>query len=239
MVSLCSLPKNHHYRIQFYSQRESLGKSVLGKAIIMKELNKDRITSVGKDLTNRSQLYSESIFCLILPGDLPPQNRFFDALLHGCIPLVPLFYESSNALPLPSTHDNPTSFVVTSVPATYPYGRFVQFHGDALAGIDWLNGDMMVTFDGACGAPCARQAMEQVMNNVTKLRRAQDNLKTYAPMFTYGLEQNMYQNVDAFYALCLLGESAALSARVANHRGMTRKCWRSFLVATHMCLSIT
>jgi hypothetical protein len=127
-------------------------------------------------------------------------KRFFDVILNGCIPLVPLFYESSNALPYPSSHDNPTWFVVTNVLATYPYAKDLQFRGDRVAGVDWLN-DMMVTFNATCGAPCARKAMDRVLSDTSELQRLQGNIKKYAPLFCYGLEHNMYRHVDAFYAL--------------------------------------
>eukprot|EP00541_Cyclophora_tenuis_P010542 CAMPEP_0116554386 /NCGR_PEP_ID=MMETSP0397-20121206/7565_1 /TAXON_ID=216820 /ORGANISM="Cyclophora tenuis, Strain ECT3854" /LENGTH=60 /DNA_ID=CAMNT_0004079545 /DNA_START=36 /DNA_END=218 /DNA_ORIENTATION=+ len=39
------------------------------------------------------------------------------------------------------------------------------------------------------------------MANQTELQRLQANVRKYAPLFSYGLENNAYQAVDAFSAL--------------------------------------
>jgi hypothetical protein len=121
-------------------------------------------------------------------------------MLNGCIPLVPRFYNSTNAPGYPSSHDSKHPFARSSIPAIYPYSRELQFFNVDGAGLDWMN-DIMVTFDGSCGALCARREMERVLSNMTELQRLQDNIKRYVPLFSYGLEQNMYHFVDAFYAI--------------------------------------
>jgi hypothetical protein len=40
--------------------------------------------------------------------------------------------------------------------------------------------------------------MEAVMKNVTELQRLRGTMKEYACLFTFGLDGNMYKNVDAF-----------------------------------------
>jgi hypothetical protein len=100
LASKFTLPKNHKYRIKFYSEKAALGSELHGKKIALLEMNKDRVT-VGKDLTDRSQLYSESIFCTILPGDLPTQkvSEFFpipieypnDILIQYHVPVKEVF----------------------------------------------------------------------------------------------------------------------------------------------------
>ena len=49
-----------------------------------------RAMSSGKIPPSRffTHLYKDSIFCPTFPGDTPPQKRFFDVILMGCIPVV-------------------------------------------------------------------------------------------------------------------------------------------------------
>ncbi|KAK1741967.1 hypothetical protein QTG54_007540 [Skeletonema marinoi] len=38
-----------------------------------------------------NSIYKHSVFCPVLPGDSPPQKRFFDVIIMGCIPVVLAF----------------------------------------------------------------------------------------------------------------------------------------------------
>ena len=135
-------------------------------------------------------LYTRSIFCMILPGDSPVQKRFFDALLSGCIPVSPAFNTTGG-------EQSGWMAGAAAISITYPFSRF---HFGNQGGISYQN-DVMVTFDGECGARCAVEAMDRVMRNTSELNRLRSNVRRYAPLFTYGLDDNAYKNVDAFSAI--------------------------------------
>lgn len=90
MVSACGTPSVLEYRRRMYSPSE---RNVLesdpigGLPVRMVDFGAERRV---KDLVSAQDLYRQSVFCLILPGDSPVQKRFFDVILSGgCIPLVP------------------------------------------------------------------------------------------------------------------------------------------------------
>uniref|UniRef100_A0A7S1D6X7 Exostosin GT47 domain-containing protein n=1 Tax=Cyclophora tenuis TaxID=216820 RepID=A0A7S1D6X7_CYCTE len=128
-----------------------------------------------------------------MPGDTPVQKRFFDVMMHGCIPIMPTW--PSN-LPNQTTNWRPG---MSALSQTFPFAP-LHFHNDSQAGIDYIN-DVIVTFDGECGGPCARESMERVMGNLTELQRLRANVKKYAPLFAYGIQHNSYRNLDAFAAI--------------------------------------
>jgi hypothetical protein len=63
--------------------------------------------------------------------------------------------------------------------------------------------DLVVTFDGFCGLPCIKEAMEKVMANHTELQRLRTNLYTFARLFRFGLGKKAFQDVDAFSAVLI------------------------------------
>eukprot|EP00541_Cyclophora_tenuis_P019351 CAMPEP_0116542068 /NCGR_PEP_ID=MMETSP0397-20121206/819_1 /TAXON_ID=216820 /ORGANISM="Cyclophora tenuis, Strain ECT3854" /LENGTH=176 /DNA_ID=CAMNT_0004066053 /DNA_START=136 /DNA_END=666 /DNA_ORIENTATION=+ len=144
--------------------------------------------------------YTQSIFCLILPGDSPVQKRFFDVMRKGCIPLMPT-WESF----VPGKRSGWKKWDMSRPPiaVTYPFSNihfFGQKEDNKEIGINYER-DLIVTFDGECGARCARKVMEEIMANSTEMRRLQSNVRKYAPLFAYGLEDNAYRYVDGFSAL--------------------------------------
>ena len=190
VAAVHSTPDGLEYRKAFYDSKDEIGEEIGGKRVIL-----DHIGTDLPQMTNVVQLYRSSIFCPILPGDHAVQRRFFDVILNGCIPVVPVWYRSRSA-GWPSAHQK----FGPSVSASYPYARGLPFFGDRDAGIDYVS-DLMVTFNATCGMPCFRKEVEKVMANTTELQRLQENLQTYAPLFTYGLQDAAYSSMDAFAAL--------------------------------------
>ena len=169
-----------------------LGDSVGGLPLNLVDLGESRKQILPSDMV---AVYNESIFCPILPGDGCAQKRFFDVILNGCIPVVPIFHKSDD------TDGYPTFFRwegLCSIRRTYPFARGT-FFGDETAGIDYQS--LVVTFDGFCGIACMKGAMDQVLSNTTELKRLQISLKDYAKLATFGLDDNMYRSVDAFAAM--------------------------------------
>ena len=146
-----------------------------------------------KLIESMEEAYQKSVFCLILPGDSTVQKRFFDVMMNGCIPITPTWPSNTPAKNSSWRAGGPP------ISLAYPYSP-VHFWNDSLAGINYLD-DVMVTFDGECGGRCAKEAMERVIGNETELRRLKGNVKKYAPLFAYGLEENAYRHIDAFAAI--------------------------------------
>lgn len=192
MGCIMGTPHNLEMRLDFQSNHQKhIGDRVGGKPIRFVDLGKRRAPMTEEDM---AKVYRQSIFCPIFPGDTAQQKRFFDAMLNGCIPLVPA-WESMDSTEFPSNF----RYQFLSTQKTYPF-HAGTFFGDKHAGIDYVR-DLLVTFDGACGVPCMKDAMETVLANGTELERLQSNVRKHAPLFSYGLEDNSYRYVDAFAAL--------------------------------------
>jgi hypothetical protein len=144
--------------------------------------------------TVTSQLYQQSIFCPIISGDDAVQKRFFDAMLQGCIPLVPYFPKSIEG----DTY--PTFFQWNGRPSirqTYPWSKGT-FRGDPQAGIDYM--DLVLPFDGFAPESSIQDVVRETLFNTTHLRQLRRTLMTYAPLFTFGLDENLQQSMDGFSA---------------------------------------
>lgn len=141
-------------------------------------------------------LYRNSTFCPILPGDNCPQKRFFEVIMNGCIPVVPHFNHSNeDGFP---TFFRYSGFCSTRI--TYPFSTGT-FLNDTLAGINYM--DLVVPFDGFCSLDCMKPAMEKVLANATELRRLRSNLYTFSRFFRYGLGKDAYASMDAFSAIAV------------------------------------
>jgi hypothetical protein len=183
-------PPNLFLRKQFIlNKTEYLGDDVGGLPHQIIDLGSTRQQLRQKDIMG---LYGNSTFCPILPGDGCPQKRFFDVLLSGCIPIVPL-YEKSAEEGYPSFFAEGSC----SIRSTYPFARGT-FFGDSSAGIDYT--ELVVTFDASCGLPCMKGAMETVMNDRAALQRLRRNIQKHARLFAFGLGAEASQHVDAFTA---------------------------------------
>ena len=137
--------------------------------------------------------YHNSVFCPTLRGDSPPQKRFFDVLLNGCIPVV-LAHESSDPPFLSYFARGGESTV-----RTYPYaiGSFDEW---PQMGIHYET--IVVEVNGTCGMSCFFPMLEDLLlHHPDKIRAKQREIARLAPLFTYGMEHNRLQQADATAAL--------------------------------------
>lgn len=140
------------------------------------------------------ELYRNSIFCPILRGDEPPQKRFFDVMMSGCIPVV---------LEGATTNDPlyPSHFAVGKTPSirwVYPFSTGT-FAGNDRMGIEYR--DIVVGVNATCGAPCILPVLEKLLlNDRKRLQKMQSMLGSVVSLFTYGLEANSRRYPDALAA---------------------------------------
>ena len=170
--------------------KEFVGTSLGGKNHSIRDLRKGR----GRmSRINFSHLYRNSTFCLILKGDFCAQKRFFEALLNGCIPVVPTYRNGTHGI---GTHVYDETCDVAS---TYPFSRGSLTPGDG-GGVDMLS-DVVLTFEGEkCGYPCMREPMKRLLSNWTALQERQLRLREYALLSSFGLTDASYGYPDAFMA---------------------------------------
>ena len=181
-------------RLEFIrNHRELLGDTVGGKPLKIVNLGQSRVPLKSIEIAT---VYRESILCPIFPGDNVSQRRFFEVVLNGCIPILPIWdsWETFNNTTFLSSFKDKG----VSVQSTYPYHQS-SFYGDDDAGIDYL-GDLVVTFNGTCGIACLKATAEVVLSNATELDRLHRNLRKYSRLFSYGLEENAYRYSDGFAA---------------------------------------
>jgi hypothetical protein len=171
------------------NQSTHLGDSVGGLPYRMMDLMEQR-RQVSQFILQG--MYNESIFCPILWGDACPQKRFFDVILNGCIPLVPSFTPSDD-------EGFPTFFRrkgSCSVRRAYPWSKGA-FFGDEKVGVDYTT--LVVQYDGTCGLPCMKPAMEKVFS--TELTRIRTDLRNYARLVAFGAGNSRYKSLDGFSAM--------------------------------------
>ena len=183
--------RNLKMRIDFLSnwKKHFGGEMLAGMPVMIEGLSRDRKPKNG---TGMSGMYRRAMICPILPGDDTDQKRFFDVMLNGCVPLVPVW---------PSVLEGHLSTFTTggsSSEMIYPFHRGT-YYKDPMAGIDYLN-DVVVTFDGECGIPCIKGAVEKALSNQTEFSRKQENVRRFARFFTNGLEEQKYRFADSHAA---------------------------------------
>ena len=130
-------------------------------------------------------MYKNSVFCPTLPGDTPPQKRFFDVILMGCIPVVLAFNTESGT----SWHQPGGQPIENS----YPWMRGSN-STDPRNEIDYRS--FVVEVRG--GVENVRPTIEALMRNCSEVRRRQLNLMKYAPYFSYGMGADSHKHPDAF-----------------------------------------
>lgn len=132
-----------------------------------------------------THMYKDSIFCPTLPGDTPPQKRFFDVILMGCIPVVLAF----------DTHDNYTSW-------HQPGGRSIYDSFPWIKGSNNTHPQNEIDYHSFVvevrGVENFLPTIEALMQNYTEIRRRQLNLMKYASYFSYGMGVDSHAYPDAF-----------------------------------------
>ena len=150
-----------------------------------------RVMSQGKKPPPRffTHMYEDSIFCPTLPGDTPPQKRFFDVILMGCIPVVLAFESQVEGKNVTSWHQPGGMQVEQSIPWAKGSGSI-----DPLNEIDYRS--FVVEVKG--GVENVLPTIEALMQNYTEIRMLQLNLMKYAPLFSYGMGRDSHKYPDAF-----------------------------------------
>ena len=149
------------------------------------------------------QLYRDSIFCPFFRGDRPAQKRVFDTILSGCIPVaLAHHYEKDN--------DNKTSYFANGACPTskvYPWAKGSFGEKYPHMGIDYS--ELFVEIDakecGSGGVDCIPTVLEKLLNDTAALRKKQYTLAKYARLFSFGMQDNAFQHVDAMSALLVVG----------------------------------
>mmetsp|Transcript_28097 Transcript_28097/g.56732 ORF Transcript_28097/g.56732 Transcript_28097/m.56732 type:complete len:707 (+) Transcript_28097:97-2217(+) len=165
---------------------------------------------------NQMKTYSQSVFCPTLPGDSPPQKRFFDVILAGCIPVVLVFNTNTKAANHlnsdggrndserygdfgkgDSKHNHTSWFSADSngytVQDSYPWAK----HSSTLPPdreIDYES--FVVQIYG--GVKNIKPTLEALMENQTEIQRRQLELGKVAKYFTYGAGEDAHVYEDAF-----------------------------------------
>ena len=200
------LPYLVSFRRTFWEQRRGLGKSLGGRNVTVLSFGHER--RVGRVDDMMQQLYPQTLVCPVLPGDTAVQKRFYDVLLRGCIPLLPV-WNCSNDPPSLSAHQECGDSLTNSL----AFARDNNNNSPSKVGIDYLR-DVVVTYKANCGIWCVKQTVKRLVANQTELNRLFANAKKYAPLFSYGLENNMFRHVDAFSAIIV-----QLRHKLFNPRG--------------------
>ena len=138
-----------------------------------------------------SEMYKESIFCLVLPGDSTSQKRFFDSIMMGCIPVVLAFDTNQN----PSSSATNVSWHLPNgypIEEAYPWARGSNstFPDEE---IDYQSFVVEVS-DGNVGN--IKSTIETLMNNPVEIRKRQRLLMKYSISFSYGVGKDSHEYED-------------------------------------------
>ncbi|CAB9504478.1 expressed unknown protein [Seminavis robusta] len=169
------------------------------------------------------ELYQNSIFCLILPGDGPAQKRFFDVIMSGCIPVVFVSQRRQNLDPsVAKAYPSWWSGMDNSIPArqsirtSYPFPKGFFLDQPSL-GIDYSSFVVQITHDttpgrscdfscghkvnATCQLDCLVPELERIMDTPEELVRLRRNLQEAAVLLNYGMEDHAFETFDAFAVL--------------------------------------
>jgi len=128
------------------------------------------------------RLYEDSIFCPCLAGDLAVQQRFFDSIVSGCIPVVPEWTLQNGGI---------SSFVPRENFAlkqnTYPFWNRINYESFVVA----------VPVSGNDLGPI-KPFLENLLKNETDLIRRRLEMKKVAPLMTFGVGRDAHKYEDSF-----------------------------------------
>jgi hypothetical protein len=177
-----------HRRKFMSTQEEILGPTIGGLPTMVTGLNNQARSLESAD--SAMEIYRNSTFCPVLPGDGTPQKRFFDVIMSGCIPVVYVFPGDEDGWP--SFHPHRVSLT-----RSYPFAKGVLFN-DTNAGVDIES--LVIAINGTCGVPCMKETLEAEIANTETLTHRRLMLRKYASLFALGLDSEQHSSVDAFSA---------------------------------------
>lgn len=160
------------------------------------------------------KLYRESIFCPVFRGDTPQQKRFFDAILSGCIPVVfsHHFLQNEQDEMYSTSYFSPHSGTTSRV---YPWakGSFGDKYPEM--GIEYsklvIEIEETALGETICDVKCMVKTLEILLTkDPAALKEKQNTIARYARLFSYGLQHNAFQYVDAMSALLVRARHYAL-----------------------------
>lgn len=188
-------PKERHYSVVAYFNRVISGNGKSRKAFMDAAANVSKlagkpvlISGLGplRSMPNEKDVmasYRDSIFCPCLRGDSPPQKRFFDSILSGCIPVV-LTYPAKGD----RHHVSHFAKDTESTRVTYPYSRDIFFKTPSM-GLRYE--DFIVEVDGECGPSCILPTLEKLLTrNMTEVEKKFQTLQRVASLFSYGMRKD-------------------------------------------------
>jgi hypothetical protein len=135
-----------------------------------------------------NSIYRQSVFCPVLPGDAPPQKRFFDVIIMGCIPVV-LDFETDFASQSKTSWHSPGGFPIE---LSYPFAK----HSNSIDPENEIDYESFVVQVKEVSA--MRKTLENILQNQTEIQRLQLNLMKNAQYFLYGMGDDSHLHEDAF-----------------------------------------
>jgi hypothetical protein len=193
---------NGQMRQEFMNRsQELIGDTLGGLPVHVSDMDQGRKLQSEQETL---QKYRQSIFCPFFRGDSPNQKRFFDVIMSGCIP-VAMTYKWSD-----EKGRDATSYFAPGVPiSTYlPFAKG-SFAGRPEMGIDYS--ELVVEIDAECGLECMQPSLEALLSDTAALRTKQKALVKYAKVFSFGLEENAFEYVDAVTALMVYARHEAMA----------------------------
>lgn len=155
-------------------------------------------------LLDVTSVYEDSIFCPILPGDLPHARRIFDAMAHGCLPV---FMSWPAAGTEGDWENSPSWYTPSSVQAKYNYPFFADlytrdpFYVEEENTIDYESFSV-VTHGNSSDAKNFLPMIEKMDTLIRlapdEIRRRQLALKENVIPLIYGLGEDAHRYDDAF-----------------------------------------
>jgi hypothetical protein len=143
------------------------------------------------------QTYEDSIFCPVMAGDASWQQRFYDVMLCGCIPVV---------LEWITTHPGGRSWHVphngASVWETYPFPKGKFGGGDAALEVDYDSFVVRVpgnTTDEADMSAIRAKLERLLIHELDTVRSMQQSLLKNIQFLSYNLGLRAHTTEDAFY----------------------------------------
>jgi hypothetical protein len=184
--------KNYRRFRKYFGDEFQDGEHLGGKSVLVKQLT-DGVEVKYEDFY---QAYEDSIFCPVMAGDASWQQRFYDAMLCGCLPVV---------LEWDTTHPGGRSWHVpnngASVWETYPFPKG-KFGGDAALEIDYDSFVVRVPGNttNESDMSAVRTTLERMLiHELDAVLKMQQSLRQNIQFLVYNLGLRAHTTEDAFY----------------------------------------